>query len=199
MPKKSSKRAAAEAVLSDPHASKLAKADAALVIARLNKLSAYQSAYEKARRGRDPEYLAKRRRSKSEWKKRNSAATYSAVRRHHEKRYKEDPKFRLDMLMRATIHRGLRGRQKTSAYIRHLDWDFMSLRRHIEAQFCGGMTWDNWGEIWELDHVQPRANFDYDSSEHPEFVACWGKANLKPTLKHENREQGYALSNPAGQ
>lgn len=194
MPRTSPKRSNAESVLADPTASALERAKARRVIAMLDARSAYMSEYERRRRENDPAYREKRRASKAGWKKRNPDKVYASVRRHHNKRAEADPKFRIDALMRATVNRGLRGLQKRSKYLRCLDWTFAELRKHIEAQFADGMTWENWGSFWELDHVVPRSQFAYDGFEHQGFVECWSMKNLRPTPKAENRRQGYVLS-----
>jgi hypothetical protein len=36
---------------------------------------------------------------------------------------------------------------------------FAGLRRHIESQWKDGMTWDNFGIAWEIDHIKPRITY----------------------------------------
>jgi hypothetical protein len=61
------------------------------------------------------------------------------------------------------------------------------LRLHLEARFLPGMTWDAYlrGEI-HTDHIKPISWFNYDSTEHPDFKACWSLDNLQPMWAKDN-------------
>lgn len=61
-----------------------------------------------------------------------------------------------------------------------------SLIEHIESKFTDGMTWDNYGETWHVDHIIPKSWFKYTSAEDPKFTECWSLANLQPKLKTDN-------------
>jgi len=43
---------------------------------------------------------------------------------------------------------------------------------HLEKQFKPGMTWDNQGKEWEIDHIIPFAAFDLSIAEN-QFIVCW--------------------------
>lgn len=57
--------------------------------------------------------------------------------------------------------------------------------RHISAQFRPGMTWQNHGIEWELDHIQPVCTFDLGDKE--QFNKCAHYTNLRPLTPTENR------------
>ena len=59
------------------------------------------------------------------------------------------------------------------------------------------MTWDNWGEVWHLDHNFPLAAADLE--DRTEFLAVCNWRNLQPLTVKENLEkirQGHT-SRPA--
>lgn len=79
-------------------------------------------------------------------------------------------------------------------------YDEHDLVRHLESQFVGEMSWDNWGQIgttvekgsfcWHVDHIVPRSKLSFGSFDNPNFVACWGLHNLKPIEARMNLIKG---------
>lgn len=67
------------------------------------------------------------------------------------------------------------------------------LKAHIESLFKPGMTWENYGTVWEIDHKMPIAAFNFDSPEHVEFRLCWSLENLQPLGVSENRSKGAKI------
>lgn len=59
------------------------------------------------------------------------------------------------------------------------------LKTHIEQKFRDGMTWENYGQHWQLDHIRPCASFDFLNIEHQR--QCFHFLNLQPLLVEENR------------
>lgn len=59
------------------------------------------------------------------------------------------------------------------------------LRNFIESQFHSGMTWQNWGEMWELDHKQSLSSFDL--SDRDQFLKAVHWSNLQPLLVADHR------------
>ncbi len=56
---------------------------------------------------------------------------------------------------------------------------------HLESQFREGMSWDNYGPYWEVDHIIPLAAFDLTSRE--QFLQATHYLNLQPLTGEENR------------
>lgn len=57
---------------------------------------------------------------------------------------------------------------KKNSYVEILGCDSEYFKKHIESQFSEGMSWDNYGEIWELDHEIPLRAFgitDYENAK----------------------------------
>lgn len=70
----------------------------------------------------------------------------------------------------------------------HVGCSVEELKQHIEAQFEPGMTWENYGKAWEIDHVKPCASFDLTKKE--EFSRCFHYSNLQPLSVTMNRRKG---------
>ncbi len=76
---------------------------------------------------------------------------------------------------------GLKGVEKYEAT---LGCTFPTLRKWIEFNFKDGMTWENFGSKWHLDHVTPCASFDMTNKEHQSLCFHW--SNLQPLDGIEN-------------
>ena len=64
-------------------------------------------------------------------------------------------------------------------------WTIRELMQHMEAQFKPGMSWDNYGE-WHIDHIKPKAKFEFSSAHDEGFKACWSLSNLQPMWASDN-------------
>lgn len=71
-----------------------------------------------------------------------------------------------------------------------VDFTLSDLMQALEEDFRDGMTWENYGSFWHLDHIIPLAHFHYDSPEDLEFKKAWALGNLQPLLAIENLKKG---------
>jgi hypothetical protein len=61
------------------------------------------------------------------------------------------------------------------------------IRAHIESQFKNGMNWDNYADVWELDHIIPYKAFaTVEELDKHHKIVCWYK-NVRPLPPTENR------------
>jgi hypothetical protein len=91
----------------------------------------------------------------------------------------------------AIMHRSVRiSSPRQTKYTAALGYLWSDLRAHIEAQCTAGMTWENWGSHWEIDHIKPLRLFKYESLDDSLFKQAWDLSNLRPLLKHENARKG---------
>lgn len=60
---------------------------------------------------------------------------------------------------------------------------FEFLNAWLELQFRDGMTWENQGSLWELDHVIP---LSYFQGKEENLLRLWNFVNLQPLLAGEN-------------
>lgn len=61
----------------------------------------------------------------------------------------------------------------------------------IVSQLHSGMTLENYGKVWDLDHVVPCAWFDLTKESHQR--ACFHISNVRPELKAVNRGRRHAV------
>lgn len=108
--------------------------------------------------------------------------------RHHA-RYKADPAYRLHISVATLVRRSINERKAGRGWESLLGYDVDQLRAHLERQFVAGMTWENYGPAWHVDHILPRASFEFDGPDHPDFKACWALSNLRPLWSRANRQK----------
>lgn len=58
------------------------------------------------------------------------------------------------------------------------------LREWLESKFKEGMTWENYGPVWHVDHKKPMALFDLNESAQ-QAEAC-NYRNLQPLFAKDN-------------
>lgn len=57
---------------------------------------------------------------------------------------------------------------------------------HLERQFLRGMSWENYGSAWHIDHIIPLASFSFTSQDDPDLKVAWGLPNLRPLWAEDN-------------
>lgn len=73
---------------------------------------------------------------------------------------------------------------KTQASFKYLGCDIETYVAWLEFNFHDGMTWENKGDLWHIDHVKPCASFDLKKEE--EMKLCFQWTNTYPLLKEKN-------------
>jgi len=91
----------------------------------------------------------------------------------------------------SVMHKAVRsGSPRRSKYTDAMGHLWSDLRVHLEAQFSPEMNWDNWGDVWEMDHIKPVSSFKYESLADPLFRECWALPNIRPLSRAENAAKG---------
>jgi len=70
---------------------------------------------------------------------------------------------------RDRVKRGIQTNRKKTFEL--LGCSFAELKIYIEAQFYPEMNWNNWGKVWELDHIIGCINFDFNNPD--ELAKCF--------------------------
>lgn len=98
--------------------------------------------------------------------------------------------------MSKNISRQLKASKNGRSWKDLLGYTVEDLLSHLEKSFRDGMTWDNYGRVWHIDHIIPKSFFIYDNYESEQFKACWSLSNLQPLLAEENRKKNNKVPNP---
>ena len=114
------------------------------------------------------------RKCKNRWAKNNWKDNEKYRVRHYERaieRYTTDPKYKMTKLLRNrlghALKRAVNGKlpKKYTNTLKLLGCDMSFFMKHIQKQFKPGMTWENQGKIWHIDHRVPCASFDLTDPE----------------------------------
>lgn len=98
-------------------------------------------------------------------------------------RYKNDLKFKLKSLMQANFHLFFKdkGLNKNLSFNKIINYTYNDLIKHLETNFRPGMSWDNFGKLWEIHHIKPQNMFN--ALIEQEIKKCWDINNLLPLWK----------------
>lgn len=108
----------------------------------------------------------------------------------------EDPKRHLNMVFRISMGQCLKGEKKRRRTFDLAGYSVDDLKKHIEKQFLPGMTWENFGKLWHIDHIVPLRAFNFTKPEDPDFKRAWAICNLRPLWAKENISKGGRLERP---
>ena len=115
---------------------------------------------------------------RKDWEK----ATNRSLKRYYENRVSMN----FSRRMRASISCGKDGRSWESL----VGYTLNDLKKHLESKFVEGMTWENYGTDWHIDHIKPVVLFDMKSTDCSDFKECWSLLNIQPLFKYDNLLKG---------
>lgn len=103
-------------------------------------------------------------------------------------RFKSDPQVREVQRLRKLTNYILRHPSKR---ITILGCTGLQFRQWLESQFELGMTWDNYGTDWHIDHIKPLSGFDLTDTF--QFLAACHYTNTRPMLASANIKKSDAI------
>ena len=109
-------------------------------------------------------------------------------------RRKKDPNFKLLTILRGRIYDVLRGHSKSDSTINMLGCTINELWKHLESTFKTGMTRDNHGKVWHVDHIIPCVSFDLTDPNQQK--KCFHYSNLQALFVYENLSKGSKIVSP---
>lgn len=102
-------------------------------------------------------------------------------------KYKNDINYKLKSNFRCRInsilHKSKTYKNNNSLY--YLGCSLDKYKQHLEQQFKEGMSWENHGILWEVDHIFPLSKFDLTKEEN--IYKAFNYKNTQPLFKTENR------------
>jgi len=135
---------------------------------------------------------------KPEAKKKKSLydIVYRVINKNKIKQYKKDwenknkdsPDFKIKRNLRRRLHHALKGNLKADKTFSLLGCDISFLKNYLANMFKEGMTWENYGPIWHIDHIIPCCSFDLTIEN--EQKKCFHYSNLQPLFVKENLKKG---------
>lgn len=114
----------------------------------------------------------------------NKAAVLARQRKYQRERRASD----MEYLMRSRLRNGLNRmlfQGKNGPTAKDVGCTAAELRIHLSRLFADGMAWENYGIVWELDHIRPLASFDL--TDRQQYLEAAHFTNVRPLSLYANR------------
>lgn len=105
-------------------------------------------------------------------------------------RRKDDETFRIMANIRTRIHNVLK-QNKTDKTDKLLGCNKTQLHSWLSYQLYDDLTWVNYADVWQIDHVVPLAFFDMTDKRHQLLAFNW--SNLRPLYADENSSKNDSI------
>jgi hypothetical protein len=102
-------------------------------------------------------------------------------------RYRENPRNRYRDALRKAANRAIKTGQKKFRSSVYLGIALRGAKRHVESMLRPEWTWENYGKVWEIDHIYPIAKANIN--DPIELFAVSNYRNLRPLSPAENRKK----------
>ena len=155
----------------------------------LKKIHEYSAKNKQSISANKSEYYKENKEKLSAYKKEYRKKNIKKIRVKHNKyqlkRMENDPLFRIVRNTRSLIHHSIKrngwGKRTKTEMI--LGCPFETFKSYIQIKFQKDMTWENQGEIWELDHIIPVTS----AKNTDEAIRLNHFTNFQPLYKEYNR------------
>lgn len=121
------------------------------------------------------------------WYKKHHDKYQKSYKAYRKRRRATDPLFRFSCDLRSAIHKAIKigGGRKHGTTAGILGCSPAELRIKITTMLKPGMTWDNRGPIWQIDHRIPLAS----ATTTAEIEGLWHYTNLRPMWTPDNNRK----------
>ena len=99
--------------------------------------------------------------------------------------FKEKRKWQL------ALRRYVLNQNPSEAYGIYFGIDNKGFREWIELQFADELTWENFSEKWQFDHILPVSYFDFNDKE--DLKMCWNYINIRVGILGKDKAKGKSV------
>jgi len=142
-----------------------------------------------------------------EYYSKNKSIIIKRINYYISQKYKTDVQYKLKKNISGRVASVLRKKsfsKNGKSILQYLPYSMLEFKKHLEAQFESWMNWNNYGKFnsktwddndsstwtWQIDHVVPHSNFQYNSMIDEAFQKCWALDNLRPLSAKQNFTDG---------
>jgi len=112
-------------------------------------------------------------------------------------KWRTDPKNKISHNVTRGINHSLhKGAKEGRSWESLVGYTIDQLKTHLEKRFKKGMTWDNYGTVWQIDHKIPISVFNFHRPEDFDFRICWSLKNLQPLEAGINQSKNNKIERP---
>lgn len=149
----------------------------AYIAANKETLSAYNKAYRAANKERTSAY-------NKAYNINNRATIQPRSTRNHKRLRDTNPAFKMAHVFRCRLGKVMKGLIKSGNTFTLMGCTADQFKSWLEFNFTDGMTFENHGTLWHIDHVIPCCTFNLSDPEHQ--MQCFHWSNMKPMLARDN-------------
>jgi hypothetical protein len=109
-----------------------------------------------------------------------------------------NPSFKLRIRISTDICNRLKKHilKKKVSTIEYLGCSFDQYKDYLESLFFKGMSWENWGDVWEIDHKTPISLFDLTQEEN--IYKAFNYQNTQPLFKTTEIAESFGYTDQIG-
>lgn len=100
-------------------------------------------------------------------------------------------KFREKRKWQIALRRYVLERNPCVTYAPFFGLDIESMRKWFEFQFNEVTAWENFGTVWQFDHIIPVTYFDFSIED--ELKKCWNFTNIRIEQIQRNKDRGNRM------
>lgn len=104
---------------------------------------------------------------------------------------KNNIQYRLRHNLRTRLRKAIKNGMKVGSAIKLLGCSIEDLKKRLELLFRPGMTWENYGTYWHIDHLYSLSCFDLSDPEQLQKACHY--SNLQPLTALENIKKSDTL------
>ena len=121
--------------------------------------------------------------------KENKEYVKKQVYEYQKNKLKTDPVYKFEKNLRTRVYQAFtaQNQKKKQRTRKYLDCTTKFFQEWICFQLYDGMTLENYGDWWHIDHVKPCAKFDL--SDEIQAKECFHWSNCRPYLRTKNNEK----------
>lgn len=101
--------------------------------------------------------------------------------------YHNNINYYLKACLRNRVNKALVCGYKAGSAVRDLGCSIEFFKQHLESKFQKGMTWENRGKVWHIDHIIPL--YEFDLTDPVQFKKAAYYSNLQPLFALENLQK----------
>lgn len=154
---------------------------------RLKQKEVYQKNKDKIKKYADSRRLEKAKYD-SEYREQNKEKIRN-YKKEWEKNKKNDPVFKIKRNLRRRLNHVVAKTLKADKTFNLIGCSAEEFKLYLESKFLEGMSWQNYGKGWHIDHIIPCSAFDLSKQE--EQRKCFHFSNCQPLWKKDNLKKSY--------
>lgn len=121
-----------------------------------------------------------------DWQRLNQAKYKASLRKSRQR-----PEYKAANNLRGRLNSFLKKKERAASTSELVGCSWKFLTAWLEAKFQKGMTWDNYGSVWHIDHIVPCAAFNL--TDESQARVCFHYTNLQPLMAMDNIRKNAAI------